>query len=91
MFNSVKANPDKSHVLLDHKTCNLFAMIDNHKLTNCETDHMIGITIGDGLKFNEHVSKLCRKASQKLHSLSRLSDFMSTKKRRVAMRVFILH
>ena len=88
-FNYLKANPDKSHLLLNEKDPNLFAMVNNHKITNSETVKMLGITIDNELKFNEHVSKLCKKASQKLHALSRISHFMNLKKRRMIMNAFI--
>ena len=68
----IPANPDKSHLLLDSKNYNIFALIDNHKILNCEHVKLLRITTDNGLTFNLHVSKLCKKASQKLHALSRV-------------------
>ena len=42
--NVVKANPDKSHLFLSSKQTNLFALIDNFKITNSESEILLGIT-----------------------------------------------
>ena len=41
------------------------------------------------MKFDEHVSRLCKKASQKLHPLARVSNFMNVAQRRKIMKAFI--
>ena len=41
------------------------------------------------MSFNEHVSGLCKKASQKLHALARVSKYMNTDKLRLIMKAFI--
>ena len=41
------------------------------------------------MKFEKHVSSLCKKASQKLHALTRVSCYMNIKQRRVIMNAFI--
>lgn len=88
--NALKANPDKSHLLLNSTDYNLFAMIDSHKITNSEHVKLLGITIDNGLSFNQHVTKLCKKATQKLHALSRVCGHMDIKQRRTIMKSFIL-
>ena len=50
---------------------------------------MLGLDIDRNLNFNEHVSSLCRKASNKLSVLARLSNFMSFKQRRILLKTFI--
>ena len=50
---------------------------------------LLGITIDNELTFDEHVSKLCKKASQKVHALSRLCHYMDIKKRRTIIKAFI--
>ena len=42
------------------------------------------------MAFNEHVSDICAKASQKLHALSRISNYMTLLQRQITMRSFIL-
>ena len=50
---------------------------------------LLGVTIDNYLKFGEHVSNHCKKASQKLHALARISNFMSQDKLRIIMKAFI--
>ena len=87
--NVVKANPDKSHLLLSSKQTNLYALINNYKITNSESEILLGITFDNELNFNEHVSNLCIKATNKLHALARISHYMNTNQKRIIMKAFI--
>ena len=87
--NALKANPDKFHLLLNSKDNHLSVTIDDHEIYNSEHKKLLGITFDNELKFDEHVNSLCKKASQKLHALSRVSHFMNKDKRRVLMKAFI--
>ena len=78
--NIVKANPEKSHLLLSKKQNNLYAVINSHEITNSNSEILLGIAFDNELNFNEHVSNLCKKASNKLHALARVSHYMSTDK-----------
>ena len=49
----------------------------------------LGVTIDNKLNFDEHVSKLCKKASQKIHALARISNFVSQDKLCIIMSAFI--
>ena len=40
--------------------------------------------------FEEHINTLCRKASQKLHALSRISQYLSEHKKRILFKTFIM-
>ena len=51
--------------------------------------NLLGVTIDHELNFNDHVSKLCKKASTKLHALARVSKYISTNKLRIIMKAFI--
>ena len=87
--NVVKANPEKSHLLLSNKQNNLFALINSHEITNSDSEILLGITFDNEFNFNEHVSNLCNKATNKLHALARVSHYMSIDKNRVIMKPFI--
>ena len=41
------------------------------------------------LNFDYHIDKLCKKASQKLHALARVSVFMSSRQKKQIMNAFI--
>ena len=49
----------------------------------------MGIYIDNKLDFDEHISKIYKKVSLKLHALSRISHFLSTDKLRTVMKAFI--
>ena len=42
--NAVKANPEKSHLLLSKKQNNLYAVINSHEITNSNSEILLGIT-----------------------------------------------
>ena len=50
---------------------------------------ILGIHFDNKLNFNTHVTKLCKRAGQKLHALARISNFMSLKKEKLLMNAFI--
>ena len=87
--NAMKANPDKFHLLLSKSEGNISINIDGNQILNSKSEKLLGITIDNKLTFDEHVSGLCKKASQKLHALARVAKYMSTKKLRVIMKAFI--
>ena len=51
---------------------------------------LLGVLIDNKLTFNEHVSKLCKKASIKLHALARISKYRTKDKLRTIMNAFFL-
>ena len=50
---------------------------------------LLGITIDSNLSSEEHINNLCKKASQKLNALARISGYMDIQKRRTLMKSFI--
>ena len=68
----MKVNTDKSHLLLSGNA-SLTSNIDNN-LTESENEQvLLGVTIGSNLSFEKHINNLCKKASQKLNALARIS------------------
>ena len=47
------------------------------------------MTIDSDLKFDIHVNNLCKKATQKLNALARISGYMDSSKKRTIMKAFI--
>ena len=70
--NGLKANPDKFQLILNETDEKYFIEIGNIKIFNKKCKKLLGINIDNKLSFDEHVTGLCRKASQKLHALSRI-------------------
>ena len=50
----------------------------------------MGIRIDNKLNFDSHVSDICTKVSQKLHALSRISQFLPFERRKEIMNAFIM-
>ena len=71
--NYVKPNPDKWHLLVSDKGDNHAIIIGTEVISNSKEEKILGVYF-DKLNFNSHLKKLCKKASQKLHALARLSN-----------------
>ena len=70
-YNNLKANAPKCHFFLSlywHTSINIKGFVI--KSSNCE--ELLGMAIDSDFTFKEHINTLCRKASQKLHALSRI-------------------
>ena len=88
--NGLKANPDKFHLLLSEPNEELSIKVDNLDIKNSKCQKLLGIKIDNKLTFDDHVSSICTKASQKLHALSRVRNFMTLKQSKILMKTFIL-
>ena len=78
--NKMQANPDKFQVLAVGKktfTKTPSIKIQQNVLTCEETVKLLGIDIDYQLKFDEHISNICRKASQQLNVLKRLGSCLT--------------
>ena len=56
-------------------------IVDHHEISNSCSEKLLAVTIDNKQSFDEHVSGLCTKASQKLHVLARISPYMDIIKR----------
>ena len=82
----MKVNTDKSHLLLSGNT-KLASNIDNKTAESEMKQEPLGITIDSKLSFEEHVNNICKKASQKLNALARISSYMDIQKQRASMKI----
>ena len=87
--NYLKANSGKSHVMLttDNK---LKINVKGSPISNEKTVKLLGVTVDNKFSFEPHLNLVCKKVSQKLHALARVSKFISKKKLRVIMKAFIM-
>ena len=87
--NQMKANPDKYHLLVNKNmgVCNL--KVGDEFISNTSSEKLLGIKIDQEFNFNEHVTSLCKKASQKLNALSRIAFAMTFDQRRLIVNSFI--
>ena len=50
---------------------------------------LLGVTIDSNFTFEEQINSLCPKSSQKLHELSRISQYLSPNKKRILFKTFV--
>ena len=55
----------------------------NISLNNSKKEVILGLTIDNKLSFDNHVKKICRKASQKTCALSRISNYLNSKQKEI--------
>ena len=79
--NEMKPNANKCHLILncsDRKQIK----INNETIKSSNYEKLLGIQINKKLIFNKHVGGLCKKASQKMHALARITPYMLIKKKK---------
>ena len=86
--NFLKANPDKCHLLINTDK-NVASKIKNQTITNSSNEKLLGILFNNKFDFDEHVTSLCRKVSQKLDTLARVAQYKNLAQRRLIMNAFI--
>ena len=87
--NYLKPNPDKWRLLLSERGNDYTISVGNERISNGTNEKILGINFDNKFNFNYHVNKLCKKASQKLHALARISNFMSFEQKKKVMNAFI--
>ena len=63
--------------------------IKESAIESSNSEKLLGVTIDNKLSFDDHITILCRKTSQKLHALSRVASYMSFDKKRILLKTFI--
>ena len=86
--NHMKANSNKCHLLVSsNESCT--AKIEDFNIKNSTEQKLLGLKFDSNLSFENHVTSLYKKASQKLPALARISHYMDLNKRRNLMKAFI--
>ena len=65
------------------------AKIEDFSIKKGTEEKHLEVKFDSNLSFENHVTSLCQKASQKLHALARISHYMDLNKRRNLMKAFI--
>ena len=71
----MKANADKCHSLVTRNT-DVAAKIREFDVKNTREEKLLAVKIDNKFSFENYFSSLCKKASQKLHALARILNFM---------------
>ena len=74
--NFMKANSDKSHLLL---SCNE-TFTPSSSIEKNTKEVLLEITIDKDLKFDDHINSPCKKACQKFNALAHLAPYMNVEK-----------
>ena len=83
----MKGNEDKCHVILSSQD-NVHVNIGTAQIENSKCQKLLGINIDSKLTFEDHINRICKKASAKLNALSRISYYMDPLKRKLLVNVF---
>ena len=63
--------------------------IKNENISSSQCQKLLGIKFDNTLFFDDHVSTICKKASNKLNALVRVANYMNFDQRRLIMKPFI--
>ena len=84
----MKVNNGKSHLLhSDHSSA--AATVDNSYIESEDEQVLLGITTDSSLTFENHINSICKKASQKLNALARITPYMNIKKQRTIIKSYV--
>ena len=86
----MKLNRDKCLFLFTGNTpeC-LWVRVGSEMIWESRDEKLLGLTIDKQLKFDRHLSILCKKVSAKVSALGRMVTIMPFEKRRLLMKSFI--
>ena len=65
-----------------------FVYIEDTKIWENDSVQLLGVTIDNKLRFDDHLSEICRKAENKLSALTRIFKFLNFDKRRQLVKAF---
>ena len=84
----MKVNADKFHLFVSsNESCT--AKIEDFSIKNNTEEKLLGVKFDSNLSFENQVTSFCKKASQKLHALARISHYMDLNKRRNLVKAFM--
>ena len=88
--NFMKLNAGKCHLLtFGTNQDDIKIKIGEAIVEESSEEKLLGVIMDKNLNFKSHVSNLCKRASQKLHALARVSPFMGSDKLCLLMNSFI--
>ena len=75
----MRINAEKYHLLISPNNT-VKIKIENFDITNSKSEKVLGVKFDHKLSFDDHISELCKKASRKIHVLSRVALYMNISK-----------
>ena len=89
-YNQMNGNEDKCYVILSSHG-NVHVNIGTAQIENSKSQKLLGINIDSKLTFEDHINRICKKASTKLNTLGRISYYMDPLKRRLLVNAFFTY
>ena len=86
--NHFRPNDDKSKLLVTTES-QVSAKVGNEVIQSSASVKLLGITLDNKLTFKEHVTKMCKKISKKVHALGRVAKYIGSDKIKLIMKTFI--
>ena len=87
--NYMKANRGKYHLLLSATEEKNTLNIEEVCIKSSKCEKLVGVNIDNNLTFETHVESLCKKASQKLNALLRVTWSLNFDQRKLLLNAFI--
>ena len=87
--NWLKSNAGKCN-LITSSTFPVEIQMENTIISSVKRVKLLGVRIDGRLDFDYHVNQICKKASEKIHALSRVCKYMDQNKWRMLMKAFII-
>ena len=85
--NQMKANHDKCHLLVSGKN-NVTMNVSGFKIKNSECEKLLGIKVDCGLKFENYLDGVIKKARNTINALPRVTQFTNLSKKKTLMNSF---
>ena len=85
--NLMKINADNYNLLVSANNT-VKIKIGNFNVSNSKSEKVLGAKFEHKLSFDDHISELCKKATRKIHALSRVASYMDISKKRILMNAF---
>ena len=76
--NHMVLNPGKCHyIVIGDNDPTYKVILNNNEIASFSEEKLLGIFIDSKLKFNSHITSLCKKADQKLSVLARTNHYLT--------------
>ena len=85
--NLLKGNADKYDFLVSTSQ-EVSLDLNNFEIKNSDCKKLLSVKFDFKLRFDQHITDLCRAASRKIHALARVTPFMNLSKRRLLINSF---